>query len=389
MHTFLRIAKREIALLFHNKSLFTFAVILPFIIFLFFFTLLSNGVARDLPIAVVDLDNSSFSRTIIAQLNATPEVEVAFIPESTLEAESLIKNLDVYGFVVIPNNANLNLKQGKQITISNQYNSNLLLPSGLVNKAFQRVIGTLSAKVNIEKQLKKGIYLKQAKTNYQAVQLNNSILSNPYLNYNYYLNSGFLTFFFQIFVLLTTIYAFGTDLKYNKGDKLFNIAKGNTKALLLGKRLPYTLWFFTLGLILLIAMFSVVDFPFAGNKILVIVSLLLLIIASQTFALLFISLSKSFREALTFGSGFTAVSLSFSGITFPVFGMPNLLQLISNLFPFTHFFNLFLDQTQRGLPMHYSQYPVFFLIGLITLSIVISYKKIENLLIKGSFTNNI
>ena len=389
MKNFLRVAKREIRLLFHNKSLFTFAVILPFISIIFFFSLLSNGVARDLPVAVVDLDNSALSRTLIAQLDATPEIEVTFKPESTLKAEKLIKNLDVYGFVIIPKNFNNHLKQGKQVTVSNQYNSNLLLPSGLVNKAFQRVVATLSAQINITKQLKNGIYLKQAKANYQAVKLNSYILSNPYLNYNYYLNSGFLPFFFQIFVLLTTIYAFGTDLKYNKGDKLYNIAKGNTKAIILGKTLPYTLWFFTLGLMLLIAMYSLASFPFIGNKFLVLISLLLLIIASQTFALLFISLSKSFREALTFGSGFAALSLSFSGITFPVFGMPKILQLLSNLFPFTHFFKLFIDQTQRGLPPSYVQKSVLFLMGLILISILISYKKIKKMLSIGSFKNNI
>jgi len=385
MKSFLHIVKREFRLLFHNKSMFVFAVILPFISFLFFHTLLINSVARDLPVAVVDLDNSSVSRNIISQLDATPELKVSFKPISQLEGEALIKELKVYGLITIPKNLGKELKQGKQVTIINQFNSSLLLPSGLENKAFLKAVGTISAGINIQKQLKKGIYINQAKTNYQPITSNNHVLSNPYTNYAYYLNSGFLTLFFQIFVILTTIYCFGTDIKYNKGEKLYKIGKGNLIAIILGKTLPYTLWFFLVGLIMYFTMFVFDDFPLNGNKAIVLLALFLLITSSQAYAILFISISKSFREALTFGSGFAAVSLSFSGITFPIFGMPTILQWLSQLFPYTHFFDLFLDQTQRGIPVYYSIPSITFLIVLTIITILLSYRKLKKLLLEGSF----
>ena len=99
----------------------------------------------------------------------------------------------------------------------------------------------------------------------------------------------------------------------------------------------------------------------------------------------FIAISKSFREALTFGSGFAAISLSFSGITFPIFGMPKIMQWMSQIFPFTHFFELFLDQTQRGIPVNYSIKPILLLIALSIIVIVLSYKKLTFLFKQGSF----
>ena len=385
MKSFLNIAKREFRMLFHNISMFIFAVILPFVSMLFFHTLLNNGVARGLPIAIVDFDNSSISRNIISQLDATPELRVDFKPISQLEGERLIKELKIYGLVTIPKNFGKDLNQGKQVSIINQFNSNVLLASGLENKAFKSAIGTISAGVNIQKQLKKGIYIEQAKDNYQPITSNNHVLSNPYTNYSYYLNSGFLTLFFQIFVILTTIYCFGNDFKYNNGEKLFSIGKGNVTTILLGKITPYTLWFFLVGLIMYFTMFVFGDFPLNGNKAGVLFSLFLLIIASQAFAILFVAISKSFREALTFGSGFAAISLSFSGITFPIFGMPKVLQWISQLFPFTHFFDFFLDQTQRGIPIYYSMYAITGLVLLTIVPILLSYPKLKKLLIRGSF----
>lgn len=389
MKSFLIIFKREFRLLFYNKSMFTFAVVLPFVSMVFFHSLFIQGVARDLPIAVVDLDNSSISRNIISQLDATPEVKVSFKPASQLEGETLIKELKVYGLVSIPKNLGKDLKQGKQVTIVNQYNGNLLLPGGLENKAFRRAIGTVSAGINIQKQLKKGIYIKQAKANYQPITSDNHTLSNPYTNYSYYLNSGFLTFFFQIFVILTTIYCFGTDLKYNRGEKLYNIGNGNLISIILGKVTPYTLWFYLVGLILYFTMYVFGDNPLNGSKPTLLLALFLLITSSQAFGILFIALSRSFREALTFGSGFAAVSLSFSGITFPVFGMPTVLQYVSQIFPYTHFLQLFLDQTQRGIPVYYSLNSIIILVILTIFPILLASLKLKKLLIKGSFLQRI
>jgi len=383
--SFSYLIKREFKMLFYNKSMFIFAVILPFVSFLFFNTLLSNPVARNLPIAVVDLDNSSLSRNIISQLNAAPEIKVSFTPINQLEGEALIKELKVYGLVIIPKNFGSDIRQGKQTKVINQYNSNLLLPSGLENKAFKTVIGTISAGANIQKQLKRGVNVEQAMANFKPINSNNHILSNPYTNYSYYLNSGFLTYFFQIFVILTTIYCFGSDLKYNKGEKLYQIANGNLMTILLAKTLPYTLWFFLVGIVMYMSMFVWQDFPIIGNKFVVLVALILLILSTQALAIFFIAFTRSFRESLTFGSSFAAVSLSFSGITFPIFGMPILLQWLSQIFPFTHFLELFIDQTQRGIPVHYSLKSM----GLLTLFIVImpliSWKKLRKLLKQGTY----
>lgn len=385
MESFSHIIKREFRMLFYNKAIFIFAVVLPFVSIIFFSTLLSSPVARNLPIAVVDFDNSALSRNLISQLDATPELKVAFKPTNQMDGEDLIKQIKVYGLVTIPKNFGNDLKQGKQTKVINQYNSNLLLPSGLENKAFRKVVGTLSAGASIQKQMARGINTNQAKENYQPVTSDNHTLSNPYTNYSYYLNSGFLTLFLQIFIILTTIYCFGSDLKYNKGEKLYSIGKGNLSVIVLAKTLPYTLWFFFVGMILYFSMFVVQDFPLAGNKIFLLIGLFLLIISSQAYALFFIAMSKSFREALTFGSGFAAVSLSFSGITFPIFGMPTILQWISQIFPFTHFFELFVDQTQRGIPIYFSWKQLIALTLITFVVFLLSYKKLNILFKQGAF----
>ncbi len=385
----LQIAKREIALLLSNKTIFIFAVILPFISLLFFNGLLKNGVARDLPIAVIDLDNSAISRNVISQLDATPELWIYQTIVNQQKGESLIRQGKIYGLVTIPKNFEADLKSGKQATIVNQYNSNVLLPGGLEFKTFSKVIGTISAKIFIQNQLLKGVPMQQAIVNYQPVKLNNHILSNPYTNYSYYLNSGFLAYFLQIIIILTTIYCFGNDLKYNKGNQLLRISNGKLNPIVFGKILPFTIWFFFVGLIMYYSMFVWQDFPLNGSKTVLLIGLFLLIAASQSFALFFLSISNSFSEALIYGSGFAAVSLSFSGITFPIFSMDKILQWISQVFPFTHFFELFMEQSQQGFPVYYSFKSIIMLIILCLLPIIFAWHNLHKLFFRGMFNNRI
>ena len=389
MKGFHQIISREINLLFYNRSMFVFAVVLPFISILFFNFLLSNPVARDLPVAVVDLDQTSISRELTSQLNATPELNVSYFPLDQKSGEQLIRELKVYGLITIPKNFGSDLKQGRQTQIVNQYNSLLLLPSGLENKAVLKTVGTISAGINIQKQMASGVNVKQALVNFQPVQSSNHSLSNPFGNYSYYLNSGFLTMFFQMFVMLTTIYCFGTDFKYKKGKKLFALGQENTITIVLAKLLPYALWFFFVGMIMYYSMYVFQDFPMNGSKSMLIIGLVLLIFSTQAYAVFIISLSRSFRESLTYGSSFAAVSLSFSGITFPIEGMPKVLQGVSQIFPYTHYFQLLTEQAQRGIPISYSINKIAILIICSIVVLALSYKNIRKLLMAGAFKNNI
>jgi len=65
--------------------------------------------------------------------------------------------------------------------------------------------------------------------------------------------------------------------------------------------------------------------------------------------------------------------------------MPTILQWLSQLFPYTHFFDLFLDQTQRGIPVYYSFNSIVLLVILTIIPILLSYIKLKKLLLKGSF----
>ena len=69
--------------------------------------------------------------------------------------------------------------------------------------------------------------------------------------------------------------------------------------------------------------------------------------------------------------------------------MPKVLQWLSQIFPFTHFFELLLDQSQRGFPAFYSLRAIIILVILCIIPFALSWFKLKRLFLKGRFNNNI
>ncbi|MET3113763.1 ABC-2 type transport system permease protein [Pedobacter sp. CG_S7] len=388
MKGFKEIFLHEMQTVFTEKRHFLFAIALPLLLFLFFTTLLKDGVPRDLPVVVVDYDRTALSRQLIAQLDATPEMKITEHLSSEEIAKTKVQSGKAYAVIIFPARFEQDVKQGRATEVLNFYNGTYLLPSGLINKAFQKVVGTFSAGASIQSRMKKGSTAQQATLNYKPVNLSAHVLFNPYTNYSYYLNTGFMPMMLQIFVMLTTIYSLGITFKSNKGKALYALSNENYIVAILGKALPYTLIFFVIGTIMNIMMFVWQGFPLNGSKLLLTLNTLLLIISHQAIGIFFVASAKSLRAALTGGTGVSAVSLSFAGLTFPIMGMPLAMQALSYIFPFTHYLKVFVDQGQRGSPIFYSL-PSIAAMFVITMIAMLGWKKIKVHLQAGAYPEHI
>ena len=73
-------------------------------------------------------------------------------------------------------------------------------------------------------------------------------------------------------------------------------------------------------------------------------AMLLLVLAAQGFAIFVTGIARRNRIALSFCGLWGVLSFSVSGFTFPVPAMPQLMQLMSDLFPMRHYYLLYVDQ---------------------------------------------
>ena len=81
------VIKRELKKMVSRPIYIMMTVFIPIIIILFFSTFLNKGMPTNLPIAVVDLDQSSTSRLIIRNIGAGPSCEIKHKPLSFEEGK--------------------------------------------------------------------------------------------------------------------------------------------------------------------------------------------------------------------------------------------------------------------------------------------------------------
>ena len=78
----------------------------------------SHQVVRDIPVAVVDLSQSSLSRTFTRETDATPDVAIQYRCTDIPSARRLLAQNKVKGIIYIPRDFGSTIKEGKQAHVS-------------------------------------------------------------------------------------------------------------------------------------------------------------------------------------------------------------------------------------------------------------------------------
>jgi len=327
-------------------------VALPIFTFILFPTMFANGKADNYSVAIYDADNSPLSRQIISWIEATPEVHFTDKVTSLHEGKRLIEKGDVYAVLKIPEGLEAGVYSGSPKKMVLFYsNVNLSAGSG-VSSAILRTVKTMSAGANLKKRIAKKEMFDQALNNVQPIRLDTHAMYNPYLNYAYFLVSGLLPVMLLMFILSTTIYAVGSELKNSTAKDWLNKSSGSIIVALTGKLLPYTaIFMFEAFLIDLILKY--IGVPNNGYNLVLLIATALFVIAYQAMGVLIIVILPNIRLALSIGAMYASLAFSFAGLTFPLMAMDGVMQKIALFFPFTHYLNIYIGTELKNLPLAY------------------------------------
>jgi ABC-2 type transport system permease protein len=310
----------------------------------------SVGVIRDLPVVVVDNDNTALSRTVERAIDASAIAKVIKI-NSLYEARKLMNKGETDAIVLIEKNFECNILKTEVPDISVFINNTNVVKGGALKSGIYKSLETVSTGVKIQTLIKRGATEHQAIAKARPVKLDTHILFNPFGNYSYFLVLALLPLMVNVFTFLGTVYAIGIELKEGTAGEWFNTANKNIVVALLGKLIPYTLLFLTNVMVMNIILFKVMGTPINGSLFIIILSEVMLVIVYQLLALLFIAITSNMRLSLSLGSAYTMMALTFSGLTFPTLAMPIIAKLFSMIFPYTFWLKIFLSQTLRGEPL--------------------------------------
>ncbi len=345
------VLQRELVRMTHQPIYLTLMLVLPLLSFAFFALLFNQGVARNIPIAILDEDHTTLSRKVAQMIDDTPTAMVAYDIQDIDEGERLMREGRVMAIVQIPAFFEKCILSNTQTHIENYVSGTNITVNGLLSKDIQTAVTTFSAGIQLQLLTKQGLTERQAMAQLMPVRFDRHVLFNPYINYGYYLAPSFLPMMLLIFVVLMTVFSIGTELKNATAREWLRTADDSVGAALLGKTLPVTVGMFLLSLAMFVIIFKVVGTPLNGSLWVILTGTLLFIMSYQAISVLIVSLLANLRLSLSIGGGYSVLAFTFSGLTFPIMAMWEPMQWLSRLFPFTYYTDLFVDQMLRGAPV--------------------------------------
>lgn len=340
--------------------------------------MMDEGLPTQIPVAVVDLDNSATSRELIRQLDGFPKTNVAVKTYSFAEARTEMERGNVYAILTIPENFAADATLGKQPKLAYYTNNAFLINGSLLFQDLKTISTVASASVGIKLVQGKGGTPEQAMSIAQPIAVEAHPLNNPWLNYSIYLNNMTLPGILQLIVFMFTVSCFGAEIKSGTGKELAALSGNSTWKMMWGKILPYTIIFSLFSLMIMSILYGVNGFPLNSGFFTMFLAWFSLIIAVQGFALLIFAVFRNYRFSVSIACLIGMLSIPLSGFTFPASAMSGIPQAISSLIPLRHFFLIYVDQALNGLPFAYSawRYAALWVFALAGLCVFSPVKKI-------------
>ncbi len=342
--------QRELHMMF-ARPLYLFASVGVMLLSTFFFlTLMRGGAAENMPVAVVDLDQTSISRRLIHEMQATPSVDIQLVTNSYPEAREAMQQGKIYGIFVIREGFYSDLVAFKRpqldFYVTNAYTvggntayKQLLTMANLTSGAFQR-----------EVLRKKGMTDDVIMHRIQPLSIEGHMVANPWGNYSVYLVSTILPGILGLVCIMLTIFAIGFELKMRTSHAWLRAAGGNYTVAMIGKLIPYTFVYLVLGIGCHLILYRYAGFPVYGSHGRLLFGMVLYIFAMEGLGITLIGLLPTLRDAISIAALYAMLGFSLSGFTYPQMCMLPPVKALSYMEPLRHYYLIYVNEALMAAP---------------------------------------
>lgn len=332
-----------------DKGTQLISVFAIFLYSLFYLIPFHNDILRDVPVGIVDNDNTKLSREIIRDFDANEMIKVVSKPINLEDAKNQFYKDKIKGFIVIPKDFEHDIKRGNPSTIAAYTDSAYLIIYKQLATGISSVTQGVGAQLEIGSLMKKGISKEAALCMKFPFELISIPLYNPVGSYQNYMYPLILIMILQQTMLLGITITGGTDVEKLKGLTYRNrknevVTVKNTKInlfsdkpyeIVLGKGIAYVALYF------LYSMMYFLIFPVFGcYKMTYNIIPMLILVVTFLFATAFLGQALIFifrtRESSLFVLIASSVPFIFlPGFVWPREAIPHFLNALALFIPFT------------------------------------------------------
>jgi ABC-2 type transport system permease protein len=328
------ILQKEFRQIFRDKTILAMMFAVP-IIQLIIFPLAADFEVKNINLAFVDYDRSTYSQKLVNKIASTGYFRIVGNTLSYKNALYLIEKGEADIILEIPNGFERKLvREGRQ-QVNMSVDAINGTKSAIGGVYLNRVLADFNGSLDLN--------ARAINTNTNAppsmIDITYSNWFNPRAQYKYYMVPGILV------LLLTLIGGFITALNIVREKEMGTIEQINVTPIkkwqfILGKLIPF--WIvgiivFTVGLIAMYIVYGI--FP-RGSIILLYVFAAVYLVALLGFGLLISTFSNTQLQAMFVAYFFMMIFMLMSGFFTSVDSMPSWARQVSNLTPVTHFISV-------------------------------------------------
>jgi len=351
------ILRKEFLQIFRDKTIIAMMFAVP-IIQLVILPLAANFEVKNINVAFVDNDHSTYSQKLVSKIASSGYFRIVGNSASYREALKMIEKSKADIVLEIPAGFERSLvREGRQ-----QVNMSVDAINGTKASIGGAYLTVVIADFNRSLDVNTKAPDNKVAALSAIIDITYSDWFNPHKEYKYYMVPGILV------LLLTLIGGFITALNIVREKEIGTIEQINVTPIkkwqfILGKLIPF--WFvgiivFTVGLIAMYVVYGI--FPKGSIPLLYLFASVYLI-ALLGFGLLISTFSNSQLQAMFVAFFFMMIFMLMSGFFTSIDSMPNWARQMSNLTPVTHFIKVVRLIVLKGSGLSQVKMELFYLIG--------------------------
>lgn len=336
MNNVIPILKKEFREILRDPYTLGMAIILPLML-LFLFGYALNLDVKNIPLAVLDLDNSAESRAYLGMYMNSGKFDLKHRLSHPAEAERLLDQGKIQAAILIPSGFSETLLGGKtaqaQTLVDGTFPSSARVIQGYVDSVNQIYTSRLLS--NHFETLGLGVEIFAP-----AIVGVSRMRYNPALESANFVVPGLIGVILMAFPPLMSALAIVREKERGSIQQIF-VSPTHPWAFIVGKLIPYLIISMGEWLIIFLAARYWFGVPMAGNIWLFILASIPYVLSTVAFGLLVSALVRSQLAAMLMVIFFTMMpAFVFSNFMWPIDNMPKLLQWYSHIFPGRHFIDI-------------------------------------------------
>ncbi|MBO4349868.1 MAG: ABC transporter permease [Proteobacteria bacterium] len=294
-------------------------------------TVYGERVVLDIPVYVVDHDNSTVSRTLRQFLEASPDLHVVGALDTPEEAKDHLYEGDVAAVIYIPSGLSQAIKTQNGGTIMAYIDGTSIIAAKNVSKAVQTVVKSTSVGVSMIAVQKQGVHDSKLLGMLQPINLDVERPFNALTIYSEYLLPVLVFFCLYIFICVMTCAVYQEVPKTKITEHVIR-----RRYFYLGRLFGVFVLSFTLGMVIYSYCLPRVDIVLHSSPLMAMTALTVFIIVSQILFSI-TNLALPVTVAMTVSYLICMCSVMMAGLTWPLESMPWYIQEISSWLPLTPF----------------------------------------------------